>query len=55
MIPRGSNCECLQGQEHIRYMKLCIKKYHIYQVLTVELPLFRGEVLTAHLEPRHPA
>ena len=31
------------------------KKYHIYQVLTVELPLFRGEVLTAHLEPRHPA
>ena len=25
MIPRGSNCECLQGQEHIRYSKLCIK------------------------------
>ena len=25
MIPRGSNCECLQGQEYIRYSKSCIK------------------------------
>ena len=25
MHTRGSKCECVQGQEHMRYMKCCIE------------------------------
>ena len=31
---RGSKCECVQGREHMRYMKCCIKMLYIW-ILTV--------------------
>ena len=34
MLKRGSNCECVQGQEHMRSMKCCIEMLYIW-VLTV--------------------
>ena len=40
---RGSKCECVQGREHMRYMKCCIKMLYIWilwwfrEVLTVRV------------------
>ena len=52
MIPGGSKCECLQGQAHMRYMKLCIEMLYFW-VLALEIPCCFGEVLTVTL--RNPA
>ena len=50
MIQGGSKCECLQGREHMRYMKLRVEMLHFW-VLKKEIPCCFGEVLTVTLRP----
>ena len=37
MHTRGSKCECVQGQEHMRYMKCCIEMLYIWALTVVIL------------------